>query len=453
MVDTPSKEYISFENTEMEPVHVGILGLGTVGTGTVTVLERNANEIVRRVGRPITVRRAAVKNINKSRTSVAESIEITDDPMKIVDSDDIDIVVEVIGGEQPAYDYVMRALQNGKHVVTANKELLALRGNELFKCAHEHSLTINFEAAVGGGISIIKAIREGLAGNRILSLIGIINGTSNYILTGMKENKCSFDEMLQQAQKLGYAEVNPSFDVEGIDALHKISILASIAFGIPLQNVENIHRDGISVISYEDICYAEELGYRIKPLAMAKRGEQGIEVRVHPSLIPHQRLLANVDGVMNAVLVTGDAVGQTLHYGAGAGAEPTASAVVADLIDVVRASISNEESRVPHLAFKTNLLTSLPILPMSEVLTTNYLRMNAANRAGVLADVTKILADHEISIESIIQKSSGVHEEIVPVVILTQETCEVNIDTAVKEIEALKTVTGPIVRIRIDSLS
>lgn len=437
----------------MNPVRIGILGLGTVGTGTLTVLERNAEEISRRVGCPIVIQKAAVKHLNKSRAPIVDKIELTNDPWQILESADIDIVVELIGGRQPAYDYIMGALRNGKHVVTANKELIALRGNELFEFAHRQSRVIGFEAAVGGGISIIKAIREGLAANRIQSLVGIINGTSNYILTGMKEMQSSFDEILKRAQEKGYAEADPSFDVEGIDAVHKISILASIAFGIPLQNTEKIYRGGIGEITYEDICYADELGYRIKPLAIAKCTEQGIEVRVHPSLVPHQRLLANVDGVMNAVLVTGDAVGRTLFYGAGAGSEPTASAVVADLVDVVRASQTDVNGRVPPLAFRSNPGTSYPILPMSKVVTANYLRMHAINQAGVLADVTKILANYKISIESIIQKSSGVHEDIVPVVIVTQETREENIAAAVEQIEDLDTVVGRMVRIRINELT
>ena len=437
----------------MNPVRIGILGLGTVGTGTLTVLERNAEEISRRTGCPIVVRKAAVKHLSKSRAPIVDRIELTDNPWQVVESADIDIVVELIGGEQPAYDYVAGALQNGKHVVTANKELIAVRGNELFEFAQRQSLVIGFEAAVGGGISIIKAIREGLAGNRIQSLVGIINGTSNYILTGMKEMQASFDEILKQAQEKGYAEADPAFDVEGVDAVHKISILASIAFGIPLQSIENIYRGGIGEITYEDICYAEELGYRIKPLAIAKHAEQGIEVRVHPSLVPHQRLLAKVDGVMNAVLVTGDAVGRTLYYGAGAGSEPTASAVVADLVDVVRASKTEPDGRVPPLAFRPGPASSCPMLPMSKVVSANYLRMHAINQAGVLADVTKILGNHEISIESIIQKSSGVHEDVVPVVIVTQETQEEHIAAAVEQIEDLNTVVGRIIRIRINELS
>ena len=437
----------------MNPVRIGILGLGTVGTGTLAVLERNAAEISRRTGCPIVVRKAAVKHLNKTRAPIVDRIELTDDPWQIVESADIDIVVELIGGEQPAYDYVAGALRNGKHVVTANKELIAVRGNELFELAQRQSLVIGFEAAVGGGISIIKAIREGLAGNRIQSLVGIINGTSNYILTGMKEMQASFDEILKKAQEKGYAEADPSFDVEGIDAVHKVSILASIAFGIPLQNIVNIYRGGIGGITYQDICYAEQLGYRIKPLALAKRTEQGIEIRVHPSLVPHQRLLANVDGVMNAVLVTGDAVGRTLYYGAGAGSEPTASAVIADLVDVVRASKTEADGRVPPLAFRSGPESSCPMLPMSKVVSANYLRMHAINQAGVLADVTKILGNHEISIESIIQKSSGVHEDVVPVVIVTQETQEENIAAAVEQMEDLETVVGQIVRIRINELS
>ena len=427
--------------------------MGTVGCGTLTVLTRNSNEIARRAGRGIEVSCALVRNLDKSRDAIANSIVVSDNPYDVLDSPDIDIVVELIGGVQPAYDYIIRALENGKHVVTANKELIAVRGKELFQTAQKSSVVIAFEAAVGGGISIIKAIREGLAGNRLESLVGIINGTGNYILTGMKEHSCSFEEMLENAQKLGYAEADPTFDVEGVDAVHKIIILASIAFGVPLQRVEDIYREGIGQVTYEDISYAEELGYSIKPLAIAKQSSSGVEMRVHPALISHQRLLANVDGVMNAILVTGDAVGRTMYYGAGAGAEPTASAVVADLVDVVRVLTSDPENRVPHLAFQPDALSALPIISNQNIVTANYLRMNAVNQAGVLADVTRILGDYGISIESILQKSSGTHEDILPVVIITQATVESKMNLALEQLELLETVIGKITRIRIEELT
>ena len=437
----------------MLPIKIGILGLGTVGCGTLTVLTRNSNEIARRAGRGIEVSCALVRNLDKSRDAIVNSIAVSDNPYDVLDSPDIDIVVELIGGVQPAYDYIIRALENGKHVVTANKELIAVRGKELFQTAQKSSVVIAFEAAVGGGISIIKAIREGLVGNRLESLVGIINGTGNYILTGMKEHSCSFEEMLENAQKLGYAEADPTFDVEGVDAVHKIIILASIAFGVPLQRVEDIYREGIGQVTYEDISYAEELGYSIKPLAIAKQSSSGVEMRVHPALISHQRLLANVDGVMNAILVTGDAVGRTMYYGAGAGAEPTASAVVADLVDVVRVLTSDPENRVPHLAFQPDALSALPLISNQNIVTANYLRMNAVNQAGVLADVTRILGDYGISIESILQKSSGIHEDILPVVIITQATVEAKMNLALKQLELLETVIGKIKRIRIEELT
>ncbi len=437
----------------MKPIQIGILGLGTVGSGTLTVLKRNSEEINRRVDREISVKRAAVKNINKHRQQPFKDVPLTNDPFEILDDPQIDIVVELIGGIEPAHDYLVQALKNHKHIVTANKELIALRGSELFKLAQENSVVIAFEAAVGGGISIIKAIREGLAGNRIQSLTGIINGTSNYILTGMKEQNCSFNEMLHQAQEFGFAEADPTFDIEGIDAVHKLTILASIAFGIPLQDVNQIYREGIAKVTSEDIAYAEELKYKIKPIAVARSTELGIELRVHPSLIATDQLLANVDGVMNAVMVNGDAVGQTLYYGAGAGSEPTASAIVADIVDVARVLTSDPENRVPHLAFQPNCLSSRAITPIEQVSTGNYLRIYAVNQAGVLAEVAQILGDHKISIESILQKRSDSHEDILPIVIITQQIAEKNMQLALRQLQALDTVIGKIMRIRIENLA
>ena len=437
----------------MTPVGVGLLGFGTVGSGTWAVLKRNSAEIARRAGREIEIKRIAVKNLEKPRDVAGNDIELTDDPWTVIDAPEIDIVVELIGGIEPAQEYIKRALANGKHVVTANKELIAVHGNELFEIAQNSACTIAFEAAVCGGIPIIKAMREGLAGNRIESLVGIINGTSNFILSGMQEHQCSFQEMLENAQNLGYAEANPKFDIEGIDALHKLTILASIAFGIPLQDMRDIHCEGIGTITYEDIAYADELGFVIKPLAVARRGPQGVGIHVHPSLISTQRLLANVNGVMNAIAVSADAVGRTVYYGPGAGAEPTGSAVIADLIDITRSLACDADSRVPYLGFQPQTLSQIPVVPFQKTESANYLRMNAVNRAGVLAEVTRILGDHKISIESILQKGSGTHEEILPVVIVTQETVEENIQNALHEIEALETVIGSIVRIRIESLA
>ncbi len=434
----------------MEPVHVGILGLGTVGCGTLNVLSRNREEIARRAGRQIIVKRAAVRDINKPRNLENNSVELTADPNAVIDDPKISVVVELIGGETPAYEYVARSVSGGKHVVTANKELIALRGNELFDIAQKASVVIAFEAAVGGGISIIKALREGLAGNRIQSLAGIINGTSNYILSGMMEHGCPFEEMLSRAQKKGYAEADPTFDIEGVDAVHKLTILAAIAFGIPLQ-YSGVFREGISKVAYEDMQYAKELGFAIKPMAITMKSENGIQMRVHPCLIPSKNMFANVNGVMNAVLVNGDAVGDTLYYGAGAGADPTASAIVADLVDVVRTLTTDPESRVPHLAFQPQALSDIAIESIDSVETGNYLRMQALNQAGVLAEVTQILGNLGISIESILQKGSGKKEEILPVIIITQKTPERNMRHALEQLEQLPMVIGSITRIRMES--
>ena len=387
----------------MNPVKIGLLGLGTVGGGTVNVLKRNAEEISRRAGRAIEVSHASARDLSKPRICETEGIILTTNPAEVVDAPEVDVVVELIGGDGLALDMVMKAIENGKHVVTANKALIAKHGNEIFAAAQAKGVVVAFEAAVAGGIPIIKAIREGLSANRIEWLAGIINGTGNFILTEMRDKGRDFADVLAEAQALGYAEADPTFDVEGIDAAHKLTILASIAFGIPLQ-FDKAYTEGITKITREDVTYAEELGYRIKHLGVARRTDAGIELRVHPTLIPERRLIANVDGVMNAVLVQGDAVGPTLYYGAGAGAEATASAVVADIVDVVRALTADPENRVPHLAFQPDQLSDLPILPMEEVETAYYLRLQVEDRPGVLADITRIFGEAGISIEAVLQK-------------------------------------------------
>lgn len=435
----------------MKPVKVGVIGLGTVGGGTVNVLKRNAQEIARRAGREIIVTRAAARSLNQARICDTHGIDLTTDPFSIVNDPDIDVVVELMGGYEPARELVMTAIANGKHVVTANKALIAIYGNEIFAAASRHGVMVLFEAAVAGGIPIIKAIREGLSGNRIKWLAGIINGTGNFILTEMRDKGRDFADVLAEAQALGYAEADPTFDVEGIDAGHKLTILASIAFGIPLQ-FDKVFTEGITRITKLDVEYAEELGYRIKHLGIARNTEQGVELRVHPTLIPNRRLIANVNGVMNAVLVCGDAVGPTLYYGAGAGAEPTASAVVADLVDVVRAMTSDPENRVPHLAFQADAIVDLPILPAEEIRTAYYLRLTAEDKPGVLADVTRILAGHNISIEALIQKEPLKGQTSVSIIMLTQLTSEKEMNAAIAEIEDLATVTGQVARIRLETL-
>jgi homoserine dehydrogenase len=437
----------------MNPVKVGLLGLGTVGGGTVKVLSRNAQEIMRRAGRGIEVVHASARDLSKPRICDTTGITLTQDPFEVVNNPELQVIVELIGGTDQARELVLRAIANGKHVVTANKALIARYGNEIFAAARDKGVMVAFEAAVAGGIPIIKAIREGLAGNRIEWLAGIINGTGNFILTEMRDKGRDFAEVLAEAQRLGYAEADPTFDVEGIDAAHKLTILASIAFGIPLQ-FDKAYTEGISRITRQDVSYAEELGYRIKHLGIARRTEEGIELRVHPTLIPHRRLIANVDGVMNSVLVKGDAVGPTLFYGAGAGAEPTASAVVADLVDVVRTLTADPENRVPHLAFQPDALSDLPILPMEKVETAYYLRMQAQDRPGVLADVTRILADQGISIEAMLQKApANGGDDTVPVVILTHRIRERQMNEAIRRIEALGTMAGPVMRMRLEHLT
>ena len=435
----------------MKPVKVGVLGLGTVGGGTVNVLKRNAAEIARRAGREIIITRASAKDLDKQRICDTQGIILTTDPMDIINDPKIDIVLELIGGAGPGKDMVLKAIENGKHVVTANKSLIALHGNEIFAKASEKGVIVAFEAAVAGGIPIIKAIREGLSGNQIEWLAGIINGTGNFILTEMRDKGRDFSDVLAEAQALGYAEADPTFDVEGIDAGHKLTILASIAFGIPLQ-FDKVYTEGITQITRLDVEYAEQLGYRIKHLGIARKTPEGIELRVHPTLIPERRLIANVNGVMNAVVVKGDAVGPTLYYGAGAGAEPTASAVVADLIDVARALTSDPENRVPHLAFHADSLADIPVVTAEQFKTAYYLRLNAEDKPGALADVTRILADHRISIEAIIQKEPVGDATAIPIILLTEITLEKEMNAVIAKIEALKTVTGKVNRIRLETL-
>jgi len=435
----------------LKPVKVGVLGLGTVGGGTVNVLKRNAAEIARRAGREIIITRASATDLNKQRICDTQGIALTTDPYEIINDPEIEIILELIGGAGPVKDMVLKAIENGKHVVTANKSLIALHGNEIFAKAREKGVIVAFEAAVAGGIPIIKAIREGLSGNQIEWVAGIINGTGNFILTEMRDKGRDFADVLAEAQALGYAEADPTFDVEGIDAGHKLTILASIAFGIPLQ-FDKVYTEGITQITRTDVEYAEQLGYRIKHLGIARKTPEGIELRVHPTLIPERRLIANVDGVMNAILVKGDAVGPTLYYGAGAGADPTASSVVADVIDVVRALTSDPENRVPHLAFQADSLADIPVLSPDRFKTSYYLRLNAEDKPGVLAEVTRILADHQISIEAIIQKEPLENETSVPIILLTQITLEKEMNAAIAEIEALNTVTGKVNRIRLETL-
>jgi homoserine dehydrogenase len=435
----------------LKPVKIGVLGLGTVGGGTVNVLKRNANEIARRAGRKIIVTRASTRDLTRQRICDTSDIELNTDPYQIVNDPEIDIVLELIGGDTLAKELVLKAIDNGKHVVTANKALIALHGNDIFNKASTKGVMVAFEAAVAGGIPIIKTLREGLSGNQIEWLAGIINGTGNFILTEMRDKGRDFADVLAEAQALGYAEADPSFDVEGIDAGHKLTILASIAFGIPLQ-FDKVFTEGITRITRTDVAYAEQLGYRIKHLGIARKVEQGIELRVHPTLIPERRLIANVDGVMNAVVVKGDAVGPTLYYGAGAGAEPTASAVVADTVDIARVLTSDPENRVPHLAFQADSLADIPILPVQQIETAYYLRLNAQDKPGVLAEVTRILADHLISIEAIIQKEPEENETSLPVILLTQKTLEKEMNAAIDEIECLDTVSGKLTRIRVETL-
>ncbi len=439
----------------MKPVNVGLLGLGTVGQGVAQILDRNAVEIARRAGRGIRVTRASVRNQGKN---LAASLDIstTSDPAELVNDPSIDIICEMMGGEQPALELILKAIENGKHVITANKALIAIHGNVIFEAARKRGVIVAFEPAVAGGIPIIKAIREGLAANRIEWLAGIINGTGNFILSEMASKGRKFSDVLTEAQALGYAEADPEFDVEGIDAAHKLTILASIAFGIPLQ-FDAVFTEGISKISRKDVAYANELGYVIKHLGVAKSRDDGIELRVHPTLIPSQRLIANVNGVMNAVLVQSDAVGPTMYYGPGAGSEPTGSAVVADIVDVVRAMSADPNQRVPHLAFQFKELSDKPVLPSHEFESAYYLRLEALDQPGVMADVMAIFGELEISIEAILQKealldANGVAEQSVPVILLTRRVKEGLIQTAIERISALKSVIDEVVMLRVENL-
>ena len=436
----------------MKPINVGLLGIGTVGGGTWTVLTRNQEEITRRAGRPIRITKVADRDVVRAKEVTGGAVEVTDDAFSVVNDPNIDIVVELIGGYTVAKELVLKAIENGKHVVTANKALLAVHGNEIFAAAQKKGVMVAFEAAVAGGIPIIKAVREGLTANRIEWIAGIINGTTNFILTEMREKGLDFDVVLKEAQRLGYAEADPTFDVEGIDAAHKLMILAAIGFGIPMQ-FDKAYTEGITKLTGDDIRYAEQLGYRVKLLGITKRTDAGIELRVHPTLIPEKRLIANVNGAMNAVLVKGDAVGPTLYYGKGAGAEPTASAVVADLVDVTRMATADPHQRVPHLAFQPDQLSDLPILPMDEVRTAYYLRLRAKDQPGVLADITRILGDLSISIDAFLQKEPAEGEQEVDIIMLTHITVEKNINQAIAKIEALPSIAGKITRIRLEELN
>ena len=436
----------------MKSIKVGLLGLGTVGAGTFKVLRRNQLEITRRAGRGIEITQIAVRNLDKAKALIGDACEIVGDSMLVVNNPEIDIVVELIGGTGLTKELVLTAIANGKHVVTANKALIAIHGNEIFQAAQDKGVIVAFEAAVAGGIPIIKSLREGLTANRIEWVAGIINGTTNFILSEMRDKRLDFATVLKQAQELGYAESDPTFDIEGVDAAHKATIISAIAFGIPMQ-FDKAYVEGISGLQAIDINYAEQLGYRIKLLGITKRTAKGIELRVHPTLIPSSRLIANVEGAQNAVLVQGDAVGASMYYGKGAGAEPTASAVIADLVDITRLATADPEHRVPHLAFQPNSISQEVILPMSEITTSYYLRLRVADQAGVLADVTRIMADLSISIDAMLQKEPAEHESQTDIIILTHQTQEKNVLMAIEKIERLPTVFGQVTKIRLEELS
>jgi len=435
----------------MKPIDVGLLGIGVVGGGTWDVLSRNAHEIQRRAGRAIRISVVADKAVDKAKEIVGNKAKVVSDAFEVVRGNEVEIVVELIGGTTVAKELVLEAIRHGKHVVTANKALLATHGNEIFAAAQKKGVMVTFEAAVAGGVPIIKALREGLSANRIEWIAGIINGTSNFILSEMRDKGIAFSEALKDAQKRGYAEADPTFDIEGVDAAHKLTILSALAFGIPMQ-LEKCFREGIQKLTKADIRYAEELGYRIKLLGITKKTDKGIELRVHPTLVPARRLIANVEGVMNGILVKGDAVGPTLYYGAGAGSQPTASAVVADLVDVTRLITADPEQRVPHLAFQPDQLSDERVLSIDEIETSYYLRMRVMDKPGVLADITRTLADSEISIEAMVQKEPGEGERIVDIVLLTNRAIEKDVNQAIDRIEKLPTVLGAVTRIRMEAL-
>jgi len=436
----------------MKPIKVGLLGIGTVGSGTFNVLRRNQEEIRGRAGRGIEIAMIADLDVERARSIVGDSVNIVSDARLVIANPDIDIVVELIGGYGIARALVLEAIAAGKHVVTANKALLALHGTEIFAAARAKGVVVAFEAAVAGGIPIIKALREGLTANRIEWIAGIINGTTNFILSEMRSKGLDFGVVLKEAQRLGYAEADPTFDIEGIDAAHKLTLMSAIAFGIPVQ-FDHAHVEGITKLQAADIKYAEQLGYRIKLLGLTRRREQGIELRVHPTLVPISRLIANVEGAMNAVMVQGDAVGTTLYYGKGAGAEPTASAVIADLVDITRLATADPDHRVPHLAFQHDAMNDTPVLAMDEVLTSFYLRLCVADRAGVLSSITTILAENDISIDAVLQRESAEGEKQTDLIILTHQTVEGRMNKALAQMQALSTVLAPIVRIRKEELA
>ena len=436
----------------MKPIQVGLLGIGTVGGGVFTVLERNQEEIKRRAGRGIQVHTVADLDTKRAEELVKGRAKVVNDAKIVVNDPEIDVVVELIGGYGIAKELVLAAINQGKHVVTANKALLAVHGNEIFAAAQAKGVTVNFEAAVAGGIPIIKALREGLTANRIEWIAGIINGTTNFILSEMRDKGLDFDVVLKEAQRLGYAEADPTFDIEGMDAAHKVTIMSAIAFGIPMQ-FDKAYVEGITKLSAVDIKYAEQLGYRIKLLGITKKTDDGIELRVHPTLIPTKRLIANVEGAMNAVQVMGDAIGTTLYYGKGAGAEPTASAVIADLVDVTRLQTADPDHRVPHLAFQPGSVVNTTVLPIGEITTSYYLRLRVADVTGVLADITRILADNGISIDAMLQREADDGENQTDLIMLTHETKEKRILTAIEKIETLKTVEGSVTKIRLENLS
>jgi len=440
----------------MKPIQVGLLGIGTVGRGTFEVLQRNQQEISGRAGRGIVVSMVAARNTARAQSIVGPGVTVVADAYAVIANPDIDIVVELIGGYGIAKALVLQAIAAGKHVVTANKALLALHGTEIFAAAHSKGVMVAFEAAVAGGIPIIKALREGLSANRIQWIAGIINGTTNFILSEMRDKGLDFAAVLQQAQALGYAETDPTFDIQGVDAAHKLTLMASIAFGIPVQ-FARAHVEGIAQLAAQDIRYAEQLGYRIKLLGITKRTPDGVELRVHPSLVPTRRLIANVEGVMNAVVVQGDAVGTTLYYGRGAGSEPTASAVIADLVDVTRLHTADAAQRVPHLAFQPHAMNSLPVLPMDQVVTSYYLRLRVADQTGVLAQVTGLLAQADISIDALLQREAdqvgGEGSTQTDLIILTHNCAEARMNQALAQMQALPSVLAPIVRIRKEELA